>query len=79
MRLKIGKKLRTASLDSKFTGSFEKRTVAKIEIFFLKLFVSILGLCLQRYSTSTKRYPRTMFLKTLNLFSKPELLKKKRD
>ena len=32
-------------------------TIAKIELKFLIFFVLILGLRLQRYSTSTKRYP----------------------
>ena len=47
--------------------------MAKIEMELLKCFVLILGLRLQRYATSTKRYPFKKFLQTVNLFSQPEL------
>ena len=39
------------------SSQFQWFTVAKIELYFLIFFVLILGLRLQRYSTSTKRCP----------------------
>ena len=39
------------------SSQFQCFTIAKIQLQFLILFVLILGLWLQRYSTNTKRYP----------------------
>ena len=39
------------------SSQFQWFTIAKIELYFLKFFVLISGLRLQRYSTNTKRCP----------------------